>query len=246
MPRCDRSSPSPHEHGERAGERGAFHLTQHQSPFAPSAREAGVLFRMSRVNREAICIEGGAKHGTIPHRHSRAGGNPVLFFPCHPERSEGSGLATLKPWRTRLRAPIGTRAESLGSAPQGRVSFLCLAKEKIRKERRPDVRAHQSPMLIDGSPALLGQGGRFRQAIPGLSENASASCLARVCARLFHLGLRCSAQPDGKVRQKPNQKLRQKRRAPLAFSPLSPCGRGLGRGVRSGVQRLALDSLSRG
>ena len=38
-------------------------------------------------------------------------------------------------------------------------------------------------------------------------------CLARVCARLFHLGLRCSAQPAGKVRQKPNQKPRQKRKA---------------------------------
>src|SRR5882757_2279550 len=56
---------------------------------------------------------------------------------------------------------------------------------------RPDVCAHQSPAVIDGSPALLGQGGVFRQAIPGLSENASASCLARVCARLFHLVLRC-------------------------------------------------------
>src|SRR5882757_7045139 len=62
---------------------------------------------------------------------------------------------------------------------------------------RPDVCAHQSPAVIDGAPALLGQGGVFRQAIPGLSENASASCLARVYARLFHLGLRCSAQPDG-------------------------------------------------
>src|SRR5882757_101428 len=71
---------------------------------------------------------------------------------------------------------------------------------------RPDVCAHQSPAVIDGSPALLGQGGVFRQAIPGLSENASASCLARVYARLFHLGLRCSAQPDGEVRQKPKQK----------------------------------------
>src|SRR5882757_1594788 len=77
---------------------------------------------------------------------------------------------------------------------------------------RPDVCAHQSPAVIDGSPALLGQGGVFRQAIPGLSENASASCLARVYARLFHLGLRCSAQPDGEVRQKPNQKQRQKRK----------------------------------
>jgi hypothetical protein len=27
--------------------------------------------------------------------------------------------------------------------------------------------------------------------------DASASCLARVCARLFHLVLRGSAQPDG-------------------------------------------------
>jgi hypothetical protein len=40
---------------------------------------------------------------------------------------------------------------------------------------RPDVCAHQSPAVIDGFPALLGQGGVFRQAIPGLSENASAS-----------------------------------------------------------------------
>src|SRR5882757_6851828 len=40
---------------------------------------------------------------------------------------------------------------------------------------RPDVCAHQSPLVIDGSPALLGQGGRFRQAIPGLSKTASAS-----------------------------------------------------------------------
>ncbi|MDB5974099.1 MAG: hypothetical protein JWR07_859, partial [Nevskia sp.] len=76
----------------------------------------------------------------------------------------------------------------------------------------PGVCAHQSPLVIDGSPALLARGGVFRQAIPGLSENASASCLARVCARLFHLGLRCSAQPDGEVRQKPNQKQRQKRK----------------------------------
>ena len=35
-----RLSLSPHEHGERAGVRGAFHLIEHQSPFAPSAREA--------------------------------------------------------------------------------------------------------------------------------------------------------------------------------------------------------------
>jgi hypothetical protein len=40
---------------------------------------------------------------------------------------------------------------------------------------RPDVCAHQSPAVIDGYPALLGQGGRFRQAIPGLSKTASAS-----------------------------------------------------------------------
>ena len=44
-------------------ERG-FSSRQHQPPFAPSAREAGVLFRMSRVNRAAICIEGGAKRTT--------------------------------------------------------------------------------------------------------------------------------------------------------------------------------------
>src|SRR5882757_630772 len=48
-----------------------------------------------------------------------------------------------------------------------------------------------------GSPALLGRGGVHRQAIPGLTMDASASCLARVCARLFHLVLRGSAQPDG-------------------------------------------------
>ncbi|WP_157572490.1 hypothetical protein [Nevskia soli] len=51
--------------------------------------------------------------------------------------------------------------------------------------------------VIVRSPALLGQGGVFVQAILGLYKNASASCLARVCARLFHLVLRCSAQPHG-------------------------------------------------
>src|SRR5882757_2152611 len=54
-----------------------------------------------------------------------------------------------------------------------------------------------------GSPALLGRGGVHRQAIRGLTMDASASCLARVCARLFHLRLRCSAQPDGEESQKP-------------------------------------------
>ena len=54
---------------------------------------------------------------------------------------------------------------------------------------------------IGRSPALLGRGGVHRQAIPGLTMDASASCLARVCARLIHLVLRCSAQPDGEERQ---------------------------------------------
>jgi len=51
--------------GERAGVRGAFYLTRHRPPFVPSAREAGVLFRMSRVGAKRR-IEGGAKHRPIP------------------------------------------------------------------------------------------------------------------------------------------------------------------------------------
>lgn len=50
--------------GAEAGLRRSAYLLlreKHQTTFAPSAREASVLFRLSRVNREAIYIEGGAK-----------------------------------------------------------------------------------------------------------------------------------------------------------------------------------------
>ena len=64
--------------------------------------------------------------------------------------------------------------------------------------------------------------------------------------------LACDARPDGEDHQKPRQQQRQKpqqrqkRRSPPAFSPLSPCGRGPGRGVGSGVYRLALDAVFAG
>ena len=51
--------------GERAGVRGAFYLTRHRPPFVPSAREAGVLFRMSRVDAKRR-IEGGTMRALAP------------------------------------------------------------------------------------------------------------------------------------------------------------------------------------
>ena len=214
MPRCDCRSPSPHERGERVGVRGAFYPNEHPTPFAPSAREAGV----SR----------GQAHTRL-QRHSRAGGNPVLLFRCHPERSEGSGLAALKPRRTRLHARHCLCCLKPRFRPDGGLLFFGFRPKKSNQKKCdpmsaptfrfrvhpcrpwrgfialshprpghpwPGVRACWSDIesLQQAlTPARLGQGGRWGcfswQAIPGLSKTASASCLARVYARLFHLVL---------------------------------------------------------
>ncbi|WP_157572589.1 hypothetical protein [Nevskia soli] len=55
------------------------------------------------MNREAICIEGGAKR-TLASSVIPAQAGISFAFLCHPERSEGSGLAALKLHDVRLRA----------------------------------------------------------------------------------------------------------------------------------------------
>ena len=100
-------------------------------------------------------------------------GAGASLSPCHPERSEGSGLTPSEVARRAL-ARVLDPPERLGEVFRlRRVTFLDA--RKVTKRTFPGVCAHQSPTVIDGSPALLGQGGRFRQAIPGLSKTASAS-----------------------------------------------------------------------
>ena len=174
------SSPSPHEHGERVGVRGAFLPEPHLSPFAPSAREAGVSRGQAHTRR---------------HRHSRAGGNPVLAISMFVRDSR----KTLKLPRTRLRACRILLTTERSFSPSA--SYFSWRKKSNQKNIPRSLRRSIAD-AIARSPALLGRGGVHRQAIPGLTMDASASCLARVCARLIHLVLRCSAQPDGEDRQK--------------------------------------------
>ncbi len=199
MPRSNRRSPSPHERGERAGVRGAFYLNLLRTPFAPSARAAGVLFRMSRVALRSNAYRGRCYALTRSHRHSRAGENPVLASYVF---GHGSAVALKLP-RTRLRAGrILLTTERSFSPPASYFSW----RKKSNQKNIPRCLRRAIANAIARSPALLGRGGVHRQAIPGLTMDASASCLARVCARLIHLVLRCSAQPDGEERQRQHQK----------------------------------------
>jgi hypothetical protein len=117
----------------------------------------------------------GAKCDPIFRRHSREGGNPVLLFRCHPERSEGSGLATRKPSCTRLRARPWSRGLKLRFRLEGG-SLSCLQRQESNQRNAAPMSAPSKHLSVfTRSPALLGQGGRFRQAIPGLSKTASAS-----------------------------------------------------------------------
>src|SRR5882757_9820359 len=97
-----------------------------------------------------------------------------------------------------------------------------------------------------GFPALLGRGGVHRQAILGLTMDASASCLARVCARLIHLVLRCSAQPDGEERQKPKQHQKPKPAISPSSFPRKRESRGPSDALRYRPLTLALSPKGRG
>jgi len=71
--------------------------------------------------------------------------------------------------------------------------------------------------VIDRFPALRSRSGRFRQAIRGLSETASASCLARVCARRFHsvFAMLGAARRGGESKDKAQQRQHQKQSSNL-------------------------------
>ena len=127
--------------------RGAFLPDQHQTPFVPSARPGG-----------------------------RIEGPAPTFLPCHPERSEGSGLTPSSETAQRALARVPDPPDAwtkffaygellLATAPK--------VTQRAAPESAPSHRKRRSAMR--GYPALLGRGGRFRQAIPGLSETASAS-----------------------------------------------------------------------
>ena len=144
MRRSDFCSPSPHEHGERAGVRGAFHTTRHQTPFVPSARPGGR-------------IEG-----------------PAPIFPLV-ILSAAKYLASpsLKQCGVRWRACRILLTPRRSFSPPA--SYFLSTATRSNQETPPRCLRRSIADAIDRSPARLARGGVFRQAIPGLSENASAS-----------------------------------------------------------------------
>ncbi len=138
--------------------RGAFCLNPHQLPFVPSSAAK------RRVSRGCAAS---------PSRH--------------PERSEGIQCQPLKP-RERALARVPDPPDALAKFFACGELLLATAPKVTKRaapESAPSHRKRRSAMR--GSPALLGRGGLHPQAIPGLWMKASASCLARVCARLIHL-----------------------------------------------------------
>jgi len=156
-------------------------LASSHHPFAPSsAAKQRVFFRMSRVGAKRR-IEGGVAP-FFQSRHSRAGGNPVLPFAVIlsvPEgisfgHSEGSG--GLPQMRDQKVGGLPSRDEVVDFRLQASY-FLSAATKSNQKtpppESAPVHRKRRSAM--DRCPALLARGGVRRQAIPGLSADASAS-----------------------------------------------------------------------
>jgi hypothetical protein len=147
-----------------------------------------------------------AAYAFVRGSFTTVGWNKRSAFHLPPQAERGFSAHSdfaLKLPRTRLHARHCLRCLKARFRPEGGLLFFGFRPKKSNQKKCDPMSAPSKHLSVfTRSPALLGQGGVFRQAIPGLSENASASCLARVCARLFHLGLRCSAQPDGEVSQK--------------------------------------------
>src|SRR5882757_6626292 len=109
----------------------------------------GTKLRSPRVPAQRVYR--GATRGPLLQRHSRAGGNPVLLFPCHPERSEGSGLTALKLRSVRLRAAIPPCPAMLGAARRG---------ESSKAKATSKVEARNPILVIPAKAGIQGFGVR--------------------------------------------------------------------------------------
>ena len=100
----------------------------------------------------------------------------VTSFRCWKEvtrrRRNASGLRG-KPQCVRLRAC--RILLTLGRSFSPPATYFLATAPRSRQETPPRSLRRSIADAIDRSPALLGRGGVFRQAIPGLSKNASAS-----------------------------------------------------------------------
>ena len=92
-------------------------------------------------------------------------------------------------------------------------------RKEVTKKRRPDVCADQSLTRLIGPLRFSDKVGFLDRPSLACLKTLRHPCLARVCARLIHLGLQGSAQPDGgNIKSHGNIK---STRSPV-FNPLSP------------------------
>ena len=146
----------------------------------------------------------GTSTGPSPHRHSRVGGNPVLLFAVILSAAKNLASPSLKPRSERWRACRILLTPGRSFSPSA--SYFLSTATRSNQETAPRCLRPAIARAIAGSPALLGRGGRFRQAIPGLSETASASLpRPRLRAADPPRPVRLGAARRGK-RPKPHQK----------------------------------------
>src|SRR5882762_6264603 len=97
--------------------------------------------------------------------------------------------------------------------------FLVNSDKKVTKETPPRCLRRSIADAIDRSPTLLGRGGRFRQAVPGLSKTASASLpRPRLRAAIPPRPARLGAARRGGTSKTEKQKRNRERRDSLRCS----------------------------